>query len=156
MLDSRGSRALALALTASAVAAPAAVAQPIDRAIPVPDAATQRLLAQERYYEQQSTSPVDAHHQALVDAHHGAPSGHGRQVVDLRSPDAKDAAAGRGLYAPGGTPPTTVATTRVVRVTDSGLDWGDAAIGAGTAFGLSLLAAGAVGVGRRRIRPQTS
>jgi hypothetical protein len=147
MLHSRGNRALALALTASAVAAPAAIAQPIDRGAVQPDAATQRLLAQERYYEQDAPK-VDGHHAALLDR---------GQRTDLRMPDTKDAALGRGLYGPTGATTSSTPITRVVHVTDGGMDWGDAAIGAGSAFGLSLLAAGAAaGLGRRRVRAQVS
>jgi hypothetical protein len=76
---------------------------------------------------------------------------------DLRSPDARDAAAGRGTFS---APEVTV-----VRVTEpapsvsGGLDWGDAGIGAASLLGLIL-----VGVGgtmfllhrRHRDRPATT
>jgi hypothetical protein len=59
---------------------------------------------------------------------------------DLRSPDARDAAAGRGTFS---APEVTV-----VRVSEpshsvsGGLDWGDAGIGAAGAIGLILLGLG--------------
>jgi hypothetical protein len=59
---------------------------------------------------------------------------------DLRSPDARDAAAGRGTFS---APEVTV-----VRVSEpspsasSGLDWGDAGIGAAGTIGLILLGLG--------------
>lgn len=56
-------------------------------------------------------------------------------VVDKRSPDAQDAADPR--------PVTVQPVIRRVTATD-GMDWLDAAIGAGAAIGLVLLAAGGV------------
>jgi hypothetical protein len=59
---------------------------------------------------------------------------------DLRSPDARDAAAGRGTFS---APEVTV-----VRITEpapsasGGLDWGDAGIGAGSLLGLILVGVG--------------
>jgi hypothetical protein len=68
-------------------------------------------------------------------------------VQDLRSPDARDAANPRAL------PPASLRPVRVVDTAPTGFDWTDAAIGAGTSFGLMLLVAGGVTVvGRRRLR----
>ena len=70
---------------------------------------------------------------------------------DLRSPDARDAAKGPG--------PSTAPEVVVVKLPDvapaDGLDWADAAIGAGAVLGLTLLGLGGalVAVRRRRGHP---
>jgi hypothetical protein len=58
---------------------------------------------------------------------------------DLRSPDTRDAAAGRGTLS---APQVTVIKVPQTADSASGLDWGDAGIGAGAAIGLTLLALG--------------
>ena len=69
-------------------------------------------------------------------------------IQDLRSPDARDAADGRGTF--------SAPEVAVVKVTEpspptSGLDWGDAGIGAGGMLALTLLASGAtLAITRRR------
>ena len=60
-------------------------------------------------------------------------------IQDLRSPDARDAADGRGTF--------SAPEVAVVKVTEpsppsGGLDWGDAGIGAGGMLALTLLASG--------------
>jgi hypothetical protein len=114
--------ALALAAAAFAIAAPAAQADQDLRSPDARDAAGHPL-----YYTSYAS---DATH-----------------TQDLRSPDTRDAANHVVV------PPVTA--PRVVRVSvpsATGFDWADAAIGAGTSFGLMLLIAGGVTVlSRRRI-----
>jgi hypothetical protein len=56
---------------------------------------------------------------------------------DLRSPDARDGAVGRGTHdAPD---VTVVRVTEPAPAADGGIDWGDAGIGAATLLGLILL-----------------
>jgi hypothetical protein len=76
---------------------------------------------------------------------------------DLRSPDARDAAAATptpvDLSSPDArdvTRPRTIVPVRVVTVADDGFGWNDVAIGAGGAFGLTLLLAGGVSLAARR------
>jgi hypothetical protein len=79
------------------------------------------------------------------------------QPLDLRSPDARDAADGRALVATG--PPTwPVSPQRITRARavvsapSSGLDWGSAGIGAAAVVGaFAIAAAGILGLRRRRI-----
>jgi hypothetical protein len=68
---------------------------------------------------------------------------------DHRSPDARDAAEGRGAFnAP---EVTVVKLPQPAPSTDAGIDWGDAGIGAGTLLGVIALGlAGAATVMRRR------
>jgi hypothetical protein len=78
-------------------------------------------------------------------------------ATDLRSPDARDAAAGRQIAVAGPptwpTSPQPVTRPRlVVSAPDSGLDWPSAGIGAGTVIGAVAIAlVGTVGLRRRRI-----
>jgi hypothetical protein len=80
--------------------------------------------------------------------------GGGEPPQDLRSPDARDAAEGRGTFnAPdvivvdsGKQSPAPVAD-------EGGIDWGDAGIGAGVLGGIALLAGGGVLVVQRRSAP---
>ena len=72
-----------------------------------------------------------------------------RPRQDLRSPDAVDAAAGRGTF----TAPevTVIKVPRPAPSSQSGVDWADAAIGAGGATGLLAISlAGAVTLRRRQ------
>jgi hypothetical protein len=82
---------------------------------------------------------------------------------DLRSPDTRDVAEAakldlrnpdtRGLAEAGGASPevTVVRVPQPVPAGDTGLDWGDAGIGAGGMLGLVLLAAaGILAVSHRR------
>jgi hypothetical protein len=63
-----------------------------------------------------------------------------RSGQDLRSPDARDAAQGRGTSS---APEILVVKISRPEVSGSaGFDWGDAGIGAGAAFGLMLLGVG--------------
>ena len=65
---------------------------------------------------------------------------HSQQRQDARTPDARDAADGRGTF--------TAPSVTVVKVSDpsqagpSGLDWGDAGIGAGATLAIVLLGVG--------------
>jgi hypothetical protein len=68
--------------------------------------------------------------------------------IDLVTPDARDAADGR---LPNDTPAPVI--VRITRYEPESLDWGDVAIGAGAATGLTLLTTGAVlTIARRRNR----
>jgi hypothetical protein len=88
---------------------------------------------------------------------HGTTASSTQSVSDLRSPDARDAAAGRQIVATG--PPTwpvtpqPLASPRVVAsAPSSGLDWGSAGIGAAAVLGtVAIAAAGVLGMRRRRI-----
>jgi hypothetical protein len=67
---------------------------------------------------------------------------------DLRSPDAQDFAAGRQIVA---STPVQVAKAPSDTPAPSGFDWGDAALGAGGALGLALVGVGGtVALMRRR------
>jgi hypothetical protein len=76
---------------------------------------------------------------------------------DLRSPDTRDAAAGRQIVATG--PPTWPANPQpisrpraIVSTPSSGLDWGSAGIGAAAVLGAFAIAAGGIlGVRRHRV-----
>jgi hypothetical protein len=61
------------------------------------------------------------------------------QKTDHRTPDARDAAGGRGTW---NTPRVTVVKVAQPTPSSTGLDWGDAGIGAGAVVGLMLLALG--------------
>ena len=60
---------------------------------------------------------------------------------DLRSPDTRDQAMGRGTFS---APEVTVVKMTEPAPPSSGLDWGDAGVGAGGMLGLILLALGSV------------
>jgi hypothetical protein len=73
---------------------------------------------------------------------------------DLRSPDARDAAAGRGTF---NAPEVTVLKIPApAHSSHGGVDWADAAIGAGGATGLFAISlAGAMTLRRRQAAPRT-
>jgi hypothetical protein len=122
MLLSRITRTAAAATVALAVAAPAAQAGQDLRSPDTRDAAE--------------------HTRPFYYSFYGSDATH---VQDLRSPDTRDAAE---HYVP-----PTATSPRVVRISapgSTGFDWTDAAIGAGTSFGLMLLVAGGVTVITRR------
>jgi hypothetical protein len=81
-------------------------------------------------------APADPHAQ---DAHERAVAAH----QDLRSPDTRDAAEGR----------TAPVVVRVDRVSDTGLSWDSAGIGALVTAGLLTALAGAFLLVSRRRRP---
>jgi hypothetical protein len=75
---------------------------------------------------------------------------------DLRSPDTRDAAEGRGTWS---VPDVTVVTLREpAPAAEHGIDWGDAGIGAGTVFGVIAVGLGGTFaiVYRRRRDPRTA
>jgi hypothetical protein len=75
---------------------------------------------------------------------------------DLRSPDTRDAAMGRGTWS---VPDVTVVKLREpAPAAERGLDWGDAGVGAGTVFGVIAVGLGGAMavVHRRRRGPQTA
>ncbi len=74
------------------------------------------------------------------DAREGSPSGHGVVLADLRSPDARDTAA------------PTARVVEIVSTPQASFSWGDAGIGAGSAFALIALAVGALGAVRHARR----
>lgn len=61
------------------------------------------------------------------------------QTIDRRTPDGRDAADGRGTW---NAPAVTVVKVPQSTPSSTGLDWGDASIGAGAVMGLLLLALG--------------
>jgi hypothetical protein len=72
---------------------------------------------------------------------------------NLRSADTNDAAAGRGTFS---APDVTVVRVSEPTQPSSGLDWGDAGIGAGSVLGLILLGlGGALAAVHRRQRPRS-
>jgi hypothetical protein len=73
------------------------------------------------------------------DAAAAAESQQGLPTQDLRSPDARDAADGRGTFS---APEVTVVRLPESSPQGGGIDWGDAGIGAGGVLGLVLLAIG--------------
>ena len=60
---------------------------------------------------------------------------------DLRSPDTRDLAEGRGTFS---APEVTVVKVTEPAPPSAGIDWGDAGIGAGGMLGLILLALGSI------------
>ena len=118
-----------LTLTIAAAAAPTAMGY---AAPPQADAADG---GQQPSITQNQVSP-DARDAAGTASPAGAPD-----TLDERSPDAQDAADGRGTWqAPN---VTVVRVPQVESVPSStGLDWGDAGIGAGAMLGLTLVGLG--------------
>jgi hypothetical protein len=78
---------------------------------------------------------------------------HSEQQQDLRSPDAVDAAAGRGTFSAPDVLVVKLKEPQAQPVVD-GIDWADAGIGAGafTGLGLVLLGGGLLIVQRRHAR----
>ena len=64
------------------------------------------------------------------------------ETQDLRSPDARDAAEGRGTWNAPDVTVVRVAEPSTSPSPSGGLDWGDAGIGAGGLLGLILLGTG--------------
>jgi hypothetical protein len=83
-------------------------------------------------------------------AHASKPARSALPRQDLRSPDARDAAAGRGTF---NSPDVVVVKQRqpvqVTRLADGGFAWADAGIGAALAAALLLSAAGAAALRRQ-------
>jgi hypothetical protein len=80
-----------------------------------------------------------------------------QRVIDLRSPDTRDAADGRQIVATGPpawpvNPQPITGPRAVASAPSSGLDWSSAGIGAAAALGaFAIAAAGILGLRRRRI-----
>ena len=72
---------------------------------------------------------------------------------DLRSPDTRDAALGRGTQS--APEVTVIRLPQPAPVVERGIDWGDAGIGAGALFGVMLVSLGGAMaiVHRRRTTP---
>jgi hypothetical protein len=121
MKHRRISRIVTLSLTIAAVTAPTTMAGASEIASGKP-LANQNLV-----------SP-DAR-----DAVHPSSLGGTSQKIDRRTPDARDAGDGRGTWA---APTVTVVQVPQPTPSHTGLDWGDAGIGAGAVVGLVLLALG--------------
>jgi hypothetical protein len=146
------SRTLAAALVATAVAVPTANAQPLD---PVAKPATTHRCDTPRpgHPSQacaQADRPVDGRVAALAQeryySSYDIPAS--AQKQDLRSPDSRDAADGRGTF---NAPDVTVVKVPQSAPSTSGIDWEDAALGAGIVLGLTLLGlTGAFAVVHRR------
>jgi hypothetical protein len=148
-------RTLTTALVASALVAPAAIAQPIDTG-PQDIHASLAQAAAAEHPKQDLRSP-DARDAALAQEHYYSayptpePAG---PAQDLRSPDTRDAAEGRGTF---NAPDVAVVKVPQTAPSSSGFEWDDAGIGAGIVFGLMLLTAGGtVAVVRQRRRTAIS
>jgi hypothetical protein len=90
------------------------------------------------------TAPTAIASQDLVspdarDAMHTSSLAGTPQTTDRRTPDARDTADGRGTWT---APTVTVVKVAQPTPSNTGLDWGDAGIGAGAVVGLMLLALG--------------
>jgi hypothetical protein len=114
MFVNRLTRAGAVALAVAAVAAPAAVAMPIDG-----PAADYKLPQGFQTADHADANPTQ----------------------DFRNPDTVDYAEGRGTY---NAPEVVVvkAPETAPAPAGDGMDWADAGLGAGTVMGLSLIAVG--------------
>jgi hypothetical protein len=121
--------AAALAVASFASAAPAgADPNPAQR---VQSSERAAALAQERYYMSHKPAiPAPGHEFGTIDA---------REAAD----------------APGGAVTDVTAPVMAVRSGSSGFEWGDAAIGAGSALGLALVLAGGAAAITRRHRGAT-
>jgi hypothetical protein len=86
-----------------------------------------------------SAKPVDLRSQMGTSSLAGTTSATPRQ--DLRSPDTRDYAAGRGTFS---APEVTVVKVTEPAPPSTGIDWGDTGIGAGGMLGLVLLALGSI------------
>ena len=84
-----------------------------------------------------SANTVDLRSQAGTSSLAGTTSSAPRQ--DLRSPDTRDVAEGRGTFS---APEVTVVKVTEPAPPSAGIDWGDAGIGAGSMLALILLALG--------------
>ena len=107
-------RTAALALAIAALAAPAAGAQ-------------------------HQLKPPDTREFANPDARDRARAAESRSYQDLRSPDARDAAEGRGTF---NAPEVTVVRIPQAAPAADGLDWTDVAIGAAFALAFGLIGLG--------------
>ena len=125
MYPHRLARFTALALVVGAVAAPAASARVPDDRVVAPSAPAAGEAPK------QDLRSADARYAAVQ----------AQKPQDLRSPDALDAAAGRGTFTAPDIVVVKVDEPRPQPVAD-GLDWTDAGIGAGVIAGLSLIALG--------------
>jgi hypothetical protein len=88
-----------------------------------------------------AAGPVDLRSPDAVDAANAVTQrAHAQQVQDYRSPDTADTAQGRGTF----TAPrvTVVKVAQPSQVTSGGFDWGDAGIGAGGVIALVLIGVG--------------
>ena len=141
----RAGIAAAVALASLAAATPAgANPNPAQR---VQSSERGAALAQERYYMS---------HKPAIPA-----TGHDFRTIDARdSARATEAALAQEQYS--GSHPSAIYTARQgARTIDeppstNGFEWGDAAIGAGSALGLALVFAGGAAAITRRRRPVTS
>jgi hypothetical protein len=121
--------AAALAVASLAAAAPAgADPNPAQR---VQSSSRAGALAQEQYYMS---------HRPAIPA-----SGHDFRTIDAREP----------ADAPSGTVTDVTAPVTTAPASSSGFEWGDAAIGAGSALGLALVFAGGAAAITRRHRGAT-
>jgi hypothetical protein len=146
-------RSAALGLAIAAIAAPAAGARadgPTMQHQPI--AAVQDLRSPDARDAAQTPAPLDPRSPDAKDGYLFARSPsvdlQAVKTIDLRSPDAVDASA---KHITGLVPPV-----QVVHISDGskgGFDWGDAAIGAGTAAGLALLVLGGAVMVTHRRRP---
>ena len=91
--------------------------------------------------------PADLRSPDARDAAATGESATGGPRQDMRSPDARDHAAGRGTFS---APDVTVVKVSEPSPTAGGLDWADAGIGAGGMLGLVLVGVGGAVLVTRR------
>ena len=152
----RAGLAAALAVASLAAAAPAGAAP--NQAQPVQSSSIAGALAQEQYYMSHKPAiPAPGHDFRTTGAlaqeryymsHKPATPAPGH---DFRTIDARDAAD-----APGGAVTHSTALVTAEPASSNGFEWGDAAIGAGSALGLALAFAGGAAAITRRHRSATS
>jgi type IV secretory pathway TrbL component len=137
---------LAAVLAAATLATPATAA-PID-------SPAHRQHTESTIPPAQDLLSLDAHHAALAQRRHSSSTKRRRPAQDLRSPDTRDAAAGRGTFnAPD---VTVIKLPQSASSPHGGVDWADAAIGAGGATGLLAISlAGAMTLRRRQRGPRS-
>jgi hypothetical protein len=119
-----------------------AVARPdTSPAKPVNDLRAEQRAVQASVAAQRTDNSLQAEERA-VEAGAAAQRPRSVAAVDLRSPDARDAAAGRTVGAAG----QVAQSSPPVGSGSSGFDWGDAGIGAGGTIGLLLLGLGGTAI----------
>lgn len=157
MRQYRLTQSAALSLAVAALAAPAAVAQPahprsldhmgqLGQDMRNPDNRGGSAAGQQEGQDLRMPDTRDATGaQRPTEDRPGLAQQQRGATQELRSPDTRDAAEGRGTF---NAPKVMVVKVRQPApapepaATSTGIDWGDASIGAGGLLGLTLLAAG--------------
>jgi hypothetical protein len=140
---------LAAALAVASLAAPTAAGADPNPAQRVQSSQRGAALAQEQYYMSHKPAvPAAGHEFGSIDAPKTVTRYDGRELRTIEVSDSAGAVAAPDTRVDAPAPPEPLSS--------SGFEWGDAAIGAGSAIGLVLLLAGGVAVVSRRQRPATS